>query len=585
MPANVDNIINTCNGSVNSPGSSRDVLVRMLTSRRSLNLPNLTDPGVPPQSYLCDLCAQATLSEESQPTKAPDIHLSTTSTSSATTGPTVTTRPGSSTPSGLRFSHSSSATSTNTAATTTASGPTTVPPKYTIPTTASSNTVPQSRNQLPTEAVVAIAVCTALAVVGAALLLLCVLRRRQKQQDDYPNDMRSRLSRMVQDFTIPPASSPQPLISPTQSYTNDRPPLTPPLRLRDRKLLPSLLRPLSRTESTVFGPPFDTPHRNNSSSSHYSSHSQKKKEGGGQPFPPSPICSPTHDKLEPRQENTYQNAAPPSYINSPASLSPEPSSPPYTRLKSPPPVAFTFPPRPSPDDPQSSGSRPRKGASSSLRKAIASTSTTSSDYDQHPSANSRTNSTDTATTVVAAPQQRQQQQHEQHHPTAISTNPFAPTPPSSPIRPRRPHDEFLEIPDLVSPLTSIMSPASPSPGPPPNKALPPPPPAPGSGRTSSAASEIGIATTTTTAGAGRSPGSVSLRSLQEQEQHHDVRPVGGGGRGRERSSRAASRDSWGSWEDTTGDRSIIGVALSPSGSLSLSAPSRGAGTVFPYPDH
>ncbi|ROV97688.1 hypothetical protein VMCG_07426 [Cytospora schulzeri] len=416
--------------------------------------------------------------------------------------------------------------------------------------------------------------CTALAVIGAVLLLLCVLRRRQKQQDDQSGDMRGRISRIIQDFTIPPASSPQPLISPTQSYTNDRPPLTPPLRLRDRKLLPSLLRPLSRSESTVFGPPFDTHHSNRSSSSHYSIHSQKKtKEAGGGSFPVSPICSPTY---EPRQEKTYHKI-PSSLINSPASLSPEPSSPPYTRLKSPPPVAFTFPPRYSPDSlhhHQCAGSPPRKGPSSSLRRAVTSaTSTSSSDYNQDYYANSRrTNSTDTATTVVAAPlpPPPPPQQQEQHYPTAISSNPFAPTPPSSPTRPRRPHDEPLEIPDLVSPLTSMTSPASPSPGPPPNKALPPPP---GSRRTSSVVSEIGMASTTANTTSG-----TSLRSLQGQEgqQHQGGPPGPGEGRGGRR-----SRDSWGSWGDTAGDRSIVGVALSPSGSLSL--PGRGAGTVYPYP--
>ncbi|KUI58612.1 hypothetical protein VP1G_05918 [Cytospora mali] len=503
-------------------------------------------------------------------------------------------------PTTLELSSSSTsapATSTKAAIATTPTGPTTVGPEYSFPTTASTTTVPFSRNQLPTEAIVAIAVCTALAVSGAVLLLCCVLRRRQKQQEDYSSDMRRRISRIMQDITVPPASSPQPLISPTQSYTADRPPLTPPLRLRDRKLLPSLLRPLSRPESIVFGSPFDTHHSNYSNSSYYSSQSQKKvDQGGGGSFPASPICSPTYDKLEPQQEKTHKKA-PSSLVNSAMSLSPEPSSPPYTRLKSPPPVGFTFPPRYSPDNlyhHQYTGSPPRKGATSSsslLRKANTSTSTTSSDYNQDYQINSKTSSIGTEATVVGP--QEQQTHHQQQHSTVIFTSRASPTPPSSPTRPRRPHDEPLEIPDLVSPLTTT-SPTSPSPGPPPNRALPPPP-MPGSGRSSSAASEIGIATTTTTtttvpnmtsAGTRRSPGSISLRSLQEQEQEEDLddhhqssgsSPVEG------KRSRTVSRDSWGSWEDTSGDRSIVGVAMSPSLSGSLSG--RGVGTVFPYPDH
>lgn len=615
----MDKIINTCNGSVSNTWLPGEILVRILTSRRSLNFPNLTDPGVPPPSYQCSLCSQPAPNEANRPTDGPAVHISSTSTPFATMDSTTTVSL-----EAWTLSASLSATNAHTAAATIITSPTTLIPEYSIPTTESASTVTQSRNQLPTQAIVAIAVCTALAVVGAVLLLFCVLRRRQKQQDDCSSDMISRISRIVQDFTIPPASSPQPLISPTQSNTADRPPMTPPLRLRDRRILPSLLRPLSRPESIVFGLPFSTNHSNHSSNNHYSGYGQKQREvgRGEEPFPVSPICSPTYDTLEPRQEKMHQKV-PSSFINSVASLTPEPSSPPYTRLKSPPPVAFTFPPRSSQDNlpHQSPGTPLLKRAPSSLRREIMSKSTTSSDYNIHDyQASARTNSSGTATTVVAY-QPQQQQQHEeeqprqgrqdqQQQPTAISANPFAPTPPSPPIRPRRPHDEPLEIPDLVSPLAVMMTtPASPSPGPPPSRALPAPPPPPlplgsgsGSGRTSSAASDIGIATTTTasstmsTAGlsadARRSPESISLRRLQEHRGGSGPAPVPAPGPepGEGRGSRAAIRDSWGSWEDTTGAGVIVGVAISPPPPLSLprsvpgSPSGRRAGIVYPDPD-
>jgi hypothetical protein len=79
-----------------------------------------------------------------------------------------------------------------------------------------------------------------------------------------------------------------------------RPPLTPPLRLRDRKFLPSILNRQSRSPSPPLTP-LNPVH-----------------------FPSSPICSPTTNRLIPRHERTpkmYGPGSPP--------LSPPPIPPAY----------------------------------------------------------------------------------------------------------------------------------------------------------------------------------------------------------------------------------------------------------------
>lgn len=498
---------------------------------------------MPPESYRCSTCSSYAPKQENPLSSPLFTGLATSSTSTfvqpATTKelPTASTSVASSRPSRLD--------TTGTALTRTAT-------PYTdsfLPTSAATTSATPGRT-IPTEAIVAIAVCTTLALVSAVVLLICVLRRRQKQLGEHDSDIRSRISRIVQGFTAP-ADSPQRLISPSQSYYTDRPPLTPPLPLRDRKLLPSLLGPSSRPTSIVFEPSFERHHSNNSQSSCYSSHRQDDKGS----FPSSPICSPTHNRLEPRQERIRQTA--PSLVTSAASLTSEPSSPPYTRLKSPPPVMFTFPS--SSQDNMSRSIFPYpKGRASSLRNEVASsTSTISSNYrthERHP------NSAGTATTSVVDAADN----------PSLSTNPSAPTPPSSPLRPRRPHDGPLEIPDLVSPLSI---PRSPSPGPPPSKALPPPPL---SIRPSTVNMGIGVATTT-----GTNSGRASPQNRPEYghrghpyqgRRHHSHNRHHKGSAAVDR-DRNASRDSWGSWEDLT-PASLIGRAISPPAGR----------TVYPYPD-
>lgn len=326
--------------------------------------------------------------------------------------------------------------------------------------------------QISTQGIVAIAVCTSLAIASAIILLLCVLRRRRKQQEAHSDGnsgetLKSRVSRVANDLTLPPADSYQPLISPSHSVKGDhQAPLTPPLRLRDRKLLPSLLRPLSRSDSMLFGPSLADHQRQGHNMSSSSSMYSTNVPGGtprapslSGPFPSNSVCSPSTSKLEPRQEK--MQVASTSYSS---------------RLRSPPPVSFTSHSHTttglSPPELKNSGTRqPFNGSYSPLPHEMSGS--------------------------------------EQ---TAISTNPLAPTPPSSPIRPRRPHDEPLEIPDLVSPMRAPITP-------PPTRALPP--------RPLHSTSSIGVARTTSVAvGA-----SISLQSLSAGHCHDD----------------SGHRYSWGSW--------------------------------------
>lgn len=534
-------IINLCNGSVGSPLVT--TLQQHTDSLTSYGFPHFVDPGVPPESYQCSMCSSSSL-KQADPPQSPGFTAL--SASSASTSAEPATTRGILATSTSVIPSSSPRDDTSEAALT---GTATVYTDSFLPTSTPTTPAATSSRTIPTEAIVAIAVCTTLALVSAVILLVCVLRRRQKQLGEHDGDIRSRISRIVQGFAAP-AGSPQRLISPSQSYCTDRPPLTPPLPLRDRKLLPSLLGPISRPASVVFGPPLEGHHSNNSQSSCYSSHRQVDKDF----FPSSPICSPTHSRLEPRQEKMHQTA--PSLVTSAASLTSEPSSPPYTRLKSPPPVSFIFPP-----SSQGSTAHPvppyPKGRAFSLRNETTSvTSSSSSNYNTHER---HPNSTGTASISVADALDN----------PSISTNPSAPTPPSSPIRPRRPHEGPLEIPDLVSPLSI---PRSPSPGPPPSKALPPPPL---SLRRSPASMGVGIATTT-----GAGGGSVSPQSRPEyglhghhQDRHHHRHYRYNQGAEAADGGQANGRDSWGSWEDLA-PSSLIGRAISPPAGR----------TVYPYPD-
>ncbi|KAK3320620.1 hypothetical protein B0T19DRAFT_244239 [Cercophora scortea] len=134
---------------------------------------------------------------------------------------------------------------------------------------------------------IAIAVCSTVALLVIICVALFCLRRRHRHRSSFHSHLRLAGGMRM------PGGSPTPLISPANSATGSAAPLTPPLRLRDRRFLPAILRPGNRSPSPPLTPltPAYSP---------------------GYPsavFPASPICAPTTNKLVPRHERFPKAAA------------------------------------------------------------------------------------------------------------------------------------------------------------------------------------------------------------------------------------------------------------------------------------
>lgn len=270
---------------------------------------------------------------------------------------------------------------------------------------------------------VAIGISSGLGFLLVACLALFLLRRRHHKRRDCnpPSSVKNRI-RYPCDFP-PPGSSMTPLIP---SPTTTREPLTPPLRLRDRRFLPSILRQ-SRSPSPPLTPldPVNLPPH------------------AAAAFPSSPICSPTINRLVPRHERTpkfYQYSSTP------------PSSPSFLPPLPPPPAYFH--------------DHDRGSLGSTSTFAPSTKSTTSTGVGPSNSLSSLRN--DTVSLLSLPP---------------LPPPPPAPNPPqhqTSPTRPPRPHETPLVIPDLVSPTSpaasttspGVVSPPTSPAGPPPNRALP-----------------------------------------------------------------------------------------------------------------
>ncbi|KAK5657261.1 hypothetical protein OQA88_3320 [Cercophora sp. LCS_1] len=211
----------------------------------NIGIHSVFDPGPPPSSFACKteraLCPQ-TGAAHVAPTE------------SVTQRPTMFTAP-------IPTPTTSSATQT--------------PPQpktTTLPTHLSSSSTPTSTSASTTSASplsqgakIAIGVCSALALAAFIAMALLILYRRKRHRSRRTHNR------------LPPSSSPTPLISPANATST---PLTPPLRLRDRRFLPAMLRAGNRSPSPPLTPL--TPAY----------------------FPASPICSPTTNKLIPRHERT-----------------------------------------------------------------------------------------------------------------------------------------------------------------------------------------------------------------------------------------------------------------------------------------
>lgn len=332
--------------------------------------------------------------------------------------------------------------------------------------------------QLSDGAKAAVAVCSTLGAVAllvAALLLLYRRQRRRKPSYDRDHGPRQSASssffhstglfrshiRLTSDVALSQStteSAKSQLMTPahpaSQSYTlavrpgspdmRDGPQLSPPLRLRDRRLLPSIcLGGGARHGRDSPSPPL-TPLTT----------AQDERVF----FPASPICSPATSKLVPRREHTprlYYSHHRSNGSGSHGSASTNPGG--YILPRAPPPVAFSFPrpesdamaPRPAPGTGLGPSPLPPRTSQSSLAPSSAYSSL------RHGSA-------------------------ELVLPVSAFSGRTAGTPPTSPTRPPRPHEEPLEIPDLVTPARGaggvgigLTTPnATVMPGPPPTKALP-----------------------------------------------------------------------------------------------------------------
>ncbi|KAK0704880.1 hypothetical protein B0H67DRAFT_363110 [Lasiosphaeris hirsuta] len=308
---------------------------------------------------------------------------------------------------------SSTASATPTAPTASTSWVTSTPPAPTQGVTSSSATHVASPTRLSSAgtgestssgsalsgpAKIAIAACSAVGLVAIISLILFCLYKQKRRKASAHRTMRSQL-RLTQH--VPPSGSPTPLISPANSAIGGGPPLTPPLRLRDRRFLPSILRPGNRSPSPPLTPltPAYSPHNPTAV------------------FPSSPICSPTTNKLVPRYERTPR---PNTSSNASSSLPPIP-----------PQIAYAM-----------SSCGPNRGSLSSYGGASSTTGHSSLRNEIPRSHPLHDISTANNNNMSAGP-----------------------TSPSSPTRPPRPHDSPLEIPDLVSPASPSpsLSPLGPPP--------------------------------------------------------------------------------------------------------------------------
>ncbi|KAM7191332.1 hypothetical protein V8F33_008935 [Rhypophila sp. PSN 637] len=309
-------------------------------------------------------------------------------------------------------------------------------------------TTTTSTSGLSHGAKIALAVCSAIGLLTLVGIILVCLRRRKRRKTEFRSALlkSSLLSRGGYGgsgggnglgggdgayFPCPSRCgggeggySPTPLLSPAGSAMGGGgsiasagdPPLTPPLRLRDRRLLlPSILLRPGTSRSSDVSPPLTPLTPAYSPSQNYNASPSI--------FPPSPICSPTVNKLVPRHERT-----------------PTPQKIPIDSLPPlPPQIACAMPTN---SVGNATGSITSRGSLNS-----ANTNSTATYCPSSVTANTHTSllrhevtlSTMSATTIL---------------PASCSS------PPGSPPRPPRPHDTPLQIPDLLSaaPAPSSMSP-------------------------------------------------------------------------------------------------------------------------------
>ncbi|KAK4189841.1 hypothetical protein QBC35DRAFT_122169 [Podospora australis] len=282
-------------------GKEQDPMVdKIINTCQNNGFHDIHDPGPPSPSFACVTsreaaqCPAATMlampddgTGAAKPPSQPVISISSISPTAASI-PTQTTFTGIARISSLPSSPSliSSSRTKSTTTTTATSDPTSAPAESTSTTTSTG---------LSSQGKIALAVCMSIgAIVLLCLALLWVRGRRRRN----PSQHHGFSSKLGFGRRRPQGGSPTPLISPASSAVGNGPLLTPPLRLRDRKFLPSILRSGNRSPSpplTPLTPAYSPQH-------------------GSTLFPTSPICTPTTSKLVPRNERTpraYTGGLPP----------------------------------------------------------------------------------------------------------------------------------------------------------------------------------------------------------------------------------------------------------------------------------
>ncbi|AEO61506.1 hypothetical protein MYCTH_2113417 [Thermothelomyces thermophilus ATCC 42464] len=266
----VDLIINTC---------------------QNIGFYSIFNPGPPPPGFKCSteaddmssICSATVMSaSQATPGRQPDPAVPATSASMTKLTTTTTTAQPSSTLV-IQASHSESASSVATAS----------PAPSAASTTSGTNITGQGR--------AAIAVCSALALMLLVCFAFVWLRRRKQRKESFDRALRSRHDHLPGAGL---AGSPTPLISPVGLAVGTRGALTPPLRLRDRKFLPSILRPGSRSPSPPLTPltPAYTPQLSGGGGGS-GGNGGGGSAGVGAVSPSSPNCSLATNKVISRSEH------------------------------------------------------------------------------------------------------------------------------------------------------------------------------------------------------------------------------------------------------------------------------------------
>ncbi|KAK1836082.1 hypothetical protein QBC39DRAFT_410506 [Podospora conica] len=492
---------------------------RIINTCQNIGSHSVYDPGPPPPSYTCatDLneAAACTLAGvrvpqatgSASPSRQPTLISSAFPSESEAFGAATVTqaepKTGPATPSHSKASASASSTRLS---------------------SAGAGASATSGSGLSTGAKIAIGVCSGLALAAlVALSLFCLYRRRRRKSSRH-HSLRSHLGR---ESDVPPSGSPTPLISTIYSGSKGgEAPLTPPLRLRERRFLPSILRPGSRSSSPPLTPlePAFNPGGNH-----------------GGVFPSSPICSPTTNKLVPRNEEK-----PRVHGGSFSSLTAPnpPTAPPQAALGGPP-------------TSMNRGSLSSYGGASSItnQSSLRNEVVISPPPPKTTTTGTQTQTTQTQTPSFTYPLTLGPAGTTTTKPRTTTTT--RATPPSSPTRPPRPHDTPLEIPDLVTPASPSAAPL----GPPPNRALPPPPPPPPAllppGNTASFSAVGGRSVIPRGVTVVRDSDATTTTGREEDSGSEYGYEVGGGGGGAEAGGNGhggaeTTRASWGSWTPKTG---------------------------------